>query len=150
MGPSLSLQGSKKKHTFEQRCLLSTLNFQHKRKTDQMAPSFENYCSKNFLSSTSFKKFISLVTSNKTFFTIIREVGFYHNIHNPKWSKLGWLNLLTLKQIKRIIVIAIKRGARSQSEFHAQLHKQITTLQKFNIPISIDISIKIHQLRLGH
>ena len=30
------------------------------------------------------------------------------------------------------------------SEFHAPLHKQLITLQKFNIPISIDNSIKTH------
>ena len=32
-----------------------------------------------------------------------------------------------------------------KSEFHAPLHKQLITLPKFNIPISIDISIKTHQ-----
>ena len=31
------------------------------------------------------------------------------------------------------------------SEFHAPLHKQIVTLQKFNIPISIDIAIATNQ-----
>ena len=29
--------------------------------------------------------------------------------------------------------------------FHVPLHKQIITLQKFNIPISIDISIETHK-----
>ena len=32
-----------------------------------------------------------------------------------------------------------------QSEFHALLHKQLITIQKFNSPISIDIFIKAHQ-----
>ena len=30
------------------------------------------------------------------------------------------------------------------SDFHGPLHKQIITLQKFSIPISIDISLKTH------
>ena len=33
----------------------------------------------------------------------------------------------------------------AKSEFHTPLHKQIITLQKFNFPISIDISIKTHK-----
>ena len=33
----------------------------------------------------------------------------------------------------------------NQSEFQAPLHKQLITLQKFNTPICIDISIKTHQ-----
>ena len=37
------------------------------------------------------------------------------------------------------------RTVSSESEFHAPLHKQLIALQKFNIPIFIDISIKTHQ-----
>ena len=33
-----------------------------------------------------------------------------------------------------------------ESEFHAPLHKQLITFQKFNIPIYIDISISLYAL----
>ena len=43
-----------------------------------------------------------------------------------------------------VIFLLLIIGKCYYSEFHAPLQKQLITLQKFNIPISIDISIKTH------
>ena len=52
----------------------------------------------------------------------------------------------TNKSIRsKCIGINGKIGRADYGEFHAPLQKQIITLQKFNIPISIDSSIKTHE-----
>ena len=53
--------------------------------------------------------------------------------------------VMEVKKILDYIIPIRAKNVSFLSEFHAPLHKQLITLQKFSIPISIDISIKTHK-----
>ena len=60
----------------------------------------------------------------------------YWLIFQKKTINVPWAFFVPIRKLKIFL---------SYSEFHTPLQKQIITLQKFHVPISIDISFKTHQ-----